>query len=115
MPDSCAERLAILLAEEREALRAGALERLPDLLARKEVLAEEATRDGLGCSQKDATQLAEMARINADLMEAARTGLRAAIDRLSECSAAARSVVTYDPSGARHALPVPAPKVHRRA
>lgn len=115
MPDSCGARLAHLLAEERDVLRAGALERLPDLLARKEALAAEAEREGLGCSEDDALHLAEMARLNAELMEAARAGLRAAIDRLSECSSVARSVVTYAPNGERQALTLPAPKVHRRA
>lgn len=115
MSETCGNRLALLLAEERDALRSGALERLPDLVARKEALGQEAERDGLGCSQEEAARLAEMARLNADLMEAARAGLRAAIDRLSECSTVARSVVTYAPNGERQALTLPAPKVQRRA
>ena len=115
MAETCGDRLASLLAEERDALRAGALERLPDLLARKEALAQEAERHGLDCPQEQAARLAEMARLNADMLEAARSGLRAAIDRLADCNAVARSVVTYAPNGERRALSVPAPKVHRRA
>jgi hypothetical protein len=115
MSEGCGARLARLLEEERAALRAGALDRLPDLLARKEALCAEVESHGLGCSKDDMARLAEMARLNADFLDAARAGLRAAIERLSECSTVARSVVTYTPEGERQALAVPAPKVHRRA
>lgn len=115
MSESRGDRLARLLAEERDALRAGALERLPDLLARKEALSAEVERHGLGCSEEDMARLADMARLNADFLDAARAGLHAAIERLSECSTVARSVVTYTPDGERQALALPTPKVHRRA
>jgi len=115
MSEGRGARLARLLAEERDALRAGALERLPDLLARKEALSAEVERHGLQCSEDEVARLAEMARRNADVLDAARAGLHAAIERLSECSTVARSVVTYTPNGERQAVAVPAPKVHRRA
>jgi flagellar biosynthesis/type III secretory pathway chaperone len=109
-----AERLRTLLEEERSALRDGAFDRLEDILARKEALQAELTGAGLACSEQEAAALRALARRNGELLEAARRGLRAAMDRVAERTRLARHLDTYDASGARRTLSPPPGSLHRR-
>ncbi|NBB84534.1 MAG: hypothetical protein GVY28_14175 [Alphaproteobacteria bacterium] len=113
-----AERLRRLLAEEHDALRAGAVDQLDALLRRKEALAEEAEAAdvrALGCSPAEAEALRRLAVRNAALLEAARDGIRAAIDRVGERARLAGRLDTYDASGARRELGAPPATRGRRS
>jgi len=109
-----ADRLRVLLEEERATLRAGALHELDGLLCRKEALADEAESGTHGCSPAEAEALRRLAARNAALLEAARAGLRVAIDRVGERARLAGRLDTYDASGARQELGTPpATRGHR--
>jgi flagellar biosynthesis/type III secretory pathway chaperone len=114
MADTLAVRLRALLDDERAALRDGALERLGDILAAKESLAEELAQSGLGGAEGEAEALRDAARRNAELLEAARAGLRAAMERMAERARLARSHDTYDAAGNRRALSATPGSLHRR-
>ena len=109
-----AARLRAVLEDERAALRSGALDRLGDILAAKERLAEEVAQRGLGCGATEAEALRAAARRNAELLDAARTGLRAAMERLAERARLARSLDTYDAEGNRRELGGEPGSLHRR-
>jgi hypothetical protein len=115
MAERRCDRLRALLEEEREVLAAGELERLSDLLERKETLADEIGRDGLEAVAGEADALRDMARRNSELLEAARSGLRGAIDRMAECARVSGRLDTYDADGQRRSLGGARHGLHRRA
>jgi hypothetical protein len=114
MGDATAARLRTLLEDERAALQSGALDRLEELLARKERLAAELEVGALACSEGEAAALRRLALRNEGLIEAVRGGLRAAIDRVGERARLARSVDTYDAAGNRKSLAPTPGALHRR-
>jgi hypothetical protein len=114
MAEARADRLRVLLEEERAALNAGELDRLDTLLDRKERLAAEIAAEGLGCAAAEAEALRRLAGRNAELLESARAGLRAAMDRIGERSRVARSLDTYDAGGNRRSLGATPGALHRR-
>jgi len=104
MADQPADRLCKLLEEERDVLRAGKLECLQDIVSRKERLASEVAESARNWSEEEAKALGRMARRNAELLEAAGAGLRAAMDRVAERTRLGRGFDTYDASGNRNSL-----------
>jgi len=95
------DALQALLDAERETLLSGDLTRMRDVCERKIVLARAVAdrADTIARARLDA--LAETARHNARLCEAARNGLREAIDRISERARVAGGLETYAPDGRR--------------
>ncbi len=104
MAETPADQLRALLEEERAVLRAGELERLHDIVSRKERLAAEVADAATDLPRSDAEALGRMARRNVELLEAAGAGLRAAIDSVAERARLARGFDTYDASGNRNSL-----------
>ncbi len=112
--DDAAGALADLLEEEREALLHGHLERVGEMIERKEALISEISEaqvapDGLPRLQE------AMAR-NHVLFEQALAGLRSAIGRVGALQSLRRSMVTYSASGRREDIAAPVRnRLERRA
>lgn len=116
-PTRLTRAMADLLDREAEALRSGAFDRIPRLVAEKERLAERlaavpvASRpDGPG-----AERLREAAARNATLLQAAMEGLRSGIERVGALAAEPQGLQTYDGTGRRSALAPRKPVSERRA
>lgn len=88
--------LLALFAEERKALRAGALDRVADIAARKEALLD--ALDGAAMSAATLSELEESAGRNALLLAASAEGIRQALLRLRDLQSATGGV-TYGPDG----------------
>lgn len=107
-------RLSTLLDRERDLLRTGALAELPAIAEEKARLAaaipdlDKLRRPALGL-------LRGKARRNAQCLEAAAQGLRAAQERLREISDIRRGLGTYDRFGRRNGTPVVAGALELRA
>ena len=93
-------RLERLLREERDALLMGKLEALSELADRKDRLAEALAHTGARFPPERLRALDGAAEENARLLEAARTGLTAAHERIAAIRAGA-PLETYDAAGIR--------------
>ncbi len=94
-------RLRALLEREREALRVGSLEELGEMLAEKQALSQALQKEPLHRPHADVAALRSMAEENATLLEAAKRGVQAAMNRTAERIRVAGHLDTYDASGQR--------------
>ena len=112
--DAALDRLDRLLDEERALVRAGRLEDLADLLARKEALVDRlADRAALGPTRQ---ALRDKIARNQRLLEGALAGLGDVARRLDQVREARSALETYGSDGRR--APVGAPgsrRMERRA
>ena len=91
-----------LLREEREALRAGQLQTVAALAGQKEALVEDVAQMRL--SVQDAQKLQKQAAGNAQLLDAALTGLREAQKRLAALRAVRGGLDIYTATGGRETV-----------
>lgn len=112
--EDLAVALADLLAEEAEALRSAAFDRLEPLAAAKLQLSQ-ALAAASPLPAETVRGLQARAMRNAALLEGTRAGLRAAGDRLAALTAPPPALQTYDGSGRRAVLSAPGPTATRRA
>ena len=96
------DALLALLEEERAALLSGNLSALEDWVDRKMQLARAIAERADRIPRSRMAGLAAAAERNAALCEAARRGLRDAIDRISERAGVANHLETYGSDGQRH-------------
>lgn len=101
--DGLIEDLDLLLDSERQALVAGNLDQLPDLLDRKEKLIS--SLNALDRLEADALNnvRTKMTR-NQELLGSAMEGIRAVADRMAELRRIRQSLSTYDRDGKRHQI-----------
>ncbi|MEM7074015.1 MAG: flagellar protein FlgN [Pseudomonadota bacterium] len=109
------EALDALLEDERNALLAGELELLPDVLGAKEELIERLT-----ALQPDASrpmlQLQQKMTRNQMLLDSALHGIRRAAARLAALRKVRRSLETYDETGQRKTIAGPVThRIEKRA
>jgi len=90
--------LVELLAQEHKALTAGALDKIPELTAKKEVLMQRLAT--AGATGPELTFISNAVARNQTLLEAAMQGVRAAQGRLKTLEAPRTESVVYDKSGA---------------
>jgi hypothetical protein len=90
-----------LLEEEHRILLSGDLSALTDTTARKLDLAQAVSSRAARIPTAQMAALSGAAHRNAELFEAARQGIRRAIDRIAERARAATSLETYDRQGRR--------------
>lgn len=109
------DQLAALIEEERAALLSGTLEKLADILARKEALIEALKR----AEPQDRSELeALQARVtrNQELFDQALHGIRNVSNRLGALRRLRRTLETYDELGRKTAIADPAAsRLERRA
>ena len=105
-------QLTDLLEEERVALVAGALDRLPELRSRKEsLLAElEAAPD-----RTLPAELRELCERNQLLISAALDGTKAALKRMAELRAVQSQLSTYESAGRKQSVPAKPGSLERKA
>lgn len=84
-----------VLQDERNAIRTGNFDELPDLIARKEVLLDAVYTTDV----HDLDTLRQGLQHNQKLIEAAISGLRTAGQRVDQIVAVARKCTTYDRNG----------------
>ena len=108
-------RLRDLLEEERRVLGRADLEMLNGILARKEHLVGAIRSHARMEDTAEVRALRDAAARNAELAEAARRGVRAAIERLAERARVARQFDTYDKTGRRRTIAAPSRAAPRRA
>lgn len=96
------DALLSLLEAERAALLSGDLSTLEASAERKTELAIAISRHAPPLPRERIAALSAAAQRNAELCEAARRGLRTAIDRLSERARVASHLETYGADGRRH-------------
>src|SRR5688572_22578343 len=109
--DNAAE-LAVLLEEERQALRRGAIDSLAGLAQRKDGLLA-----GLAADAPDPAAFASLQRAlarNGRMLAAAGEGLRDAATRLRQLREG-QDLVTYDDSGRKRTVAAAGPTVSRSA
>ena len=109
------DALDALLEEERTALMQGDLDRIGDLIARKEalfdLLAEIDPQDAPDVSGLRAKTLRNQA-----MLDAALQGIRAVAERMRSLRRVRDALETYDSQGRRTAIPAPAVRqVEKRA
>jgi hypothetical protein len=100
-PKRLMEEVLGLLETERHLLCAGALDRLPELGQRKEVLIARLAGMGRAADEPGLRQIRDRALANLRLFEAAQQGLRDARTRLDRIRAGARGFASYDHAGRR--------------
>lgn len=100
--DDILDRLDRLLEEERALLRAGHLQPLAELLARKEALVTQLAETGIDATQDTGLQT-RIAR-NQKLLESAMAGLHEVASRLAEARDLRRTLETYGSDGRRAAV-----------
>lgn len=105
LPD-LAEALEALFAEEAQALRSAAFDRLEGLAAEKTRLAEGLAA-GPPLPPAQARHLQGLAQRNAALLEAAGLGLKAAAERIGRITAPPPPLQTYDDAGRRMTMTAP--------
>lgn len=108
-----AHQLDQYLQRERDALRAGKVEDLADLLPVKEVLLAKIMSDPPPAGAL--AGLREKAERNQELMAAAADGVRAVIEKLEAFGRAAGPIQSYSGSGAKETIGAVAPSVERKA
>lgn len=109
-----AERLAVLIEAEREALLSGDLDRITALMPEKAALSD-ALRDTPDIAA-DLVPLRAAIQRNHDLFDRALAGLRAVAARLAVLQDVRTGLRTYDRSGQeRRIAGIPAKKLERRA
>ncbi len=97
------EGLQFLLEEERTLLLTGALDALPDMLARKEVLFE-ALQDLEDADAETFAPLLALSQRNQVLLESAQNGIRATTERMGTMRRVRTSLETYTNQGQRKAV-----------
>lgn len=115
MTDDRLEALRAVLAEERQLLRQGALERLAPIVEQKRELVEELTENPPISGSDALIPLRALARSNAEMLQAASQGVRSALDRMSERAHVAGHLDTYDAKGRKHSFAAPRADAPRRA
>jgi len=105
--------LADLLRQEKAALLAGDIDKLADLSAEIERCLHGTAAQGP--SETTLRSLRASAAENERLLDAARRGLEAAMNRLKECRTVAQGLTTYGADGALSLIEDTAPTVERRA
>lgn len=109
-----AERLQSLLSAEREALLAGNFDKLSDLLAEKQALAETLADKPL--SPAEVAPLRDGLRRNQELFDQAMAGIRNVAARIGDLNRARRATDTYNAQGQRQTIDAPAEnRLERRA
>ena len=102
MTNDLIERLDTLVDSERDALLAGNLDRIGEILEQKRALADELSRQAT-----DAEALrpyhAKLQR-NAALYDSALAGIRRVVDRLGMLQERRKSLDTYDAKGRRQTI-----------
>ncbi|WP_010141274.1 flagellar protein FlgN [Oceanicola sp. S124] len=97
------DELDVLLESEREALMTGQLDKLTDLLERKEALIDRL--NGLeGLEAADLQPLRGKAQRNQALLDGALRGIRTVANRFSTLRKIRRTLETYDSQGRKSAL-----------
>lgn len=109
------EEMKTLLAEERNALRAGEIYRLRGLTSQKEAMAASLAQGGASIPEDDVRALRAEASRNARLIEAAQNGLNAAMARLSERRRVASRLEIYGADGRRSEVYSTGPRHSHRA
>lgn len=113
MSDVAIEKIEELLEDERTALLSGDLAALDGIAQRKEALLEDLA---WARPASDALKsLRRKAERNAELLEAATKGLRAAMRRVAEIRRANGPLRTYGQDGAEQTLGAQAGSFERRA
>ena len=113
MTPASAGALAQLLDREREALLHGRWDSLDRLGAEKARLVERLRREAQGAG--DLRRLASGMERNQKLLQAAMSGARAAVERLSAIRDAQGTLRTYDAAGQSSDLAPPARGLERKA
>ena len=103
-----------LLGAEREALMAGDLARLPELIAAKERLLPTLETGGVTGGATAAERLRRRAEANQALIAAALGGLRMARARIETARAGGPALSTYDAQGRAGENGAPRPSLTRR-
>ncbi len=116
--ESVIEKILLALDEEREIIRSGRLTGLADLVEQRE--AAIALLDAPGAEMTPqivagVEEIAERARRNAALLEAAIEGVKAAEKRLAQIYEARDTLGTYERDGTKSTGPVSSGKIERRA
>jgi flagellar biosynthesis/type III secretory pathway chaperone len=107
------DELEDMLAEERRKLVAGEIEALGRLAEAKEALLARLARAEPG--KAALARLRRASRRNGELMVAASSGIRAALNRLASLTAGPPPLMSYDHAGRPRAIGEPAGSVSRRA
>lgn len=108
-----AQRLEDHLAREAAALREGRLSDLPGLIAEKEMLLAELGDRPLGDAER--ARLAQAARRNQTLANAAKDGVAAARQRIDQIVAGAGPIRSYGSDGGAATIGAARPRNERRA
>lgn len=106
-PEGLAAALEALFAEEAQALRSAAFDRLEGLAAEKTRLAEGLAAAVPALPAAQARHLQGLAQRNAALLEAAGLGLKAAAERIGRITAPPPPLQTYDDAGRRMTMTAP--------
>ncbi|MCB1364734.1 MAG: flagellar biosynthesis protein FlgN [Rhodobacteraceae bacterium] len=109
------EALDELLDRERQALVAGELNVLADLMVRKETLMRDIGAAGVG-EQAGLNRLRDKVNRNHALLNGALEGIRAVAGRMADLRQVRRGLETYDSSGRKTLFDTQArPRVEKRA
>ena len=109
------EKLDDLLDQEREALLAGKLDMIADLVAEKEQLIEKIVGTD-GPERQRLVALQTKAMRNQALLDSTLQGIRTVANRFATLRRIRKSLETYDESGNKSIVPsAPVSKVERRA
>lgn len=104
-----------ILDTERNLLRNGAFEGLPDLAARKDQLIARIADHPEPAAAARLQRVRAKAQANLALFAAAQAGLRAAQERLDAIRHGASTLQTYDSNGRATSFTAPAVRHERRA